>query len=253
MEMRKKNNQARLKVRLIVLGLKAALMLAVIAIAGGGLYMVAASDLFELRQVDIHGNKHFSDAELMALMRVTGKENLLMLSTERLYDRLHSSPWIRRVSMRKELPHTLVVRVIESEPQALIKSRGGYVMVDDEGIELERIHGRQERFLPIIEAHDTRGTREFHEALRLAKVINDAGIAKRAQSVDIVGLDGDTKDLAVRIDGMEIKVGEGSYEQKLARLFDLIDEIKRRPIKIDYIDLRFANRVIVKPVAEVIQ
>ena len=55
------------------------------------------------------------------------------------------------------------------------------------------------------------------------------------------------------IDGMEIKVGEGSYEQKLARLFELIDEIRSRPIEVDYIDLRFANRVIVKPVAEVIQ
>ncbi|KKK73583.1 hypothetical protein LCGC14_2892390, partial [marine sediment metagenome] len=81
MEMRKKNNQARLKVRLIVFGLKAALALAVLAVAGGGLYMAAASDLFELRQVEIHGNSHLSDAELMALMRVTGKENLLMLST----------------------------------------------------------------------------------------------------------------------------------------------------------------------------
>ncbi len=199
---------------------------------------------------------HLSDSELMALMRVTGKENLMMLSTERLYDRLHSSAWIRRVSIRKELPHTLFVRVLESEPTALLKSRGGYVMVDDKGIELERIHGSQERFLPMIEVYDTgdaRDTKEFREALRLAKVINDAGIAKRAQSVNIVGLDGDTKDLAVRIDGMEIKVGMGSYEQKLSRLFDLIEEIKSRPIEIDYIDLRFANRVIVQSVAEVIQ
>ena len=251
--MRNKNNQARLKIRLMVLGMKAALAMLVVALAGGGLYMFAASDVFELRQVVIHGNQHLSDAELMALMRVTGKENLMLLSTERLYDRLHSSAWIRRVSMRKELPHTLVVKVVESKPQALLKNRNGYVIVDDEGIELERILGRQERFLPVIETYDATDTKEFREALRLATVINDVGIAKRARSVNIVGLDGDTKDLAVKIDGMEIKVGEGSYEQKLARLFDLIDEIRSRPIEVDYIDLRFANRVIVKPVAEAIQ
>ncbi len=251
--MRKKNTQSRLKARLLVLGMKAALVMFLVGLASGGLYMFAASDVFELRQVEIHGNKHLSDAELMALMKVTGKENLLLISTERLYDRLHSSAWIRRVSIRKELPHTLVVRVEESQPQALLKSRNGFLIVDDEGIELDRIPGRQERFLPVIEAYDTRDTKEFREALRLATVINDAGIAKRARSVEIVGLDGDAKDLAVRIDGLEIKVGEGSYEQKLARLFDLIEEIRRRPMQVDYIDLRFANRVIVKPVAEVIQ
>jgi cell division protein FtsQ len=251
--MRKTMNSSRFKGWAIVLAIKSAVVLALLTAALAGLYMFAASDVFAIKRVEIRGNQHLPDSELMALMRVGRDDNLLMISGERVYDRLHSSPWIKRVSVRKELPGTLVVKVEETEPQALVRKRNAFVIVDNEGVELERIHGRPERFLPLISSFDTRETKEFREALRLASVINDAGIAKRAKSVEILGLDGDVKDLAVRIDGMEIKVGEGSYDKKLARLFELIEEIKNRPIKVDYIDLRFANRVIVKPVAEVIQ
>ena len=241
------------KVKLIILMIRSAVVLVVMAVLGTGVYMFAASDLFAIKEVRIQGNRHLSDAELRTLMRVEAGQNLLLVSSERLYDRLHSSPWIRSVSLRKELPGTLLVRVEESKPQALLRKPNGYVVVDIQGIELERIHGRPERFLPVIKAHDIEDTEEFAEALRLAEVINDAGIAKRARSVEIVGLDGDVKDLAVRIDGMEIKVGQGSYDKKLRRLNELLDEIKRRPMDVEYIDLRFANRVIVKPVAEVVQ
>jgi cell division septal protein FtsQ len=48
-------------------------------------------------------------------------------------------------------------------------------------------------------------------------------------------------------------VGEGEYEDKLARLADIEKEIKDRNISVDYIDLRFANRVLVSPVTEVIR
>jgi cell division protein FtsQ len=250
---RKKNNPAKIKLKLLVLGTKAMLVLLAFALTGTGLYFFGKSDLFELKRVEISGNKHLSDTDLMDLMRLTGEENLVMLSTERLYDRLHSSAWIKSVSMRKEFPNTLVVRLRESEPQAILRKKGGFVIVDEDGIELERLTGRLERFLPVIDANEAEDTREFREALKLASVINNIGIAKRARRVDIVGIEGDTKDLAVRIDGMEIKVGEGSYEEKLAKLSDLIEEIRSRPIDVEYIDLRFANRVIVKPVAEVVQ
>ena len=57
----------------------------------------------------------------------------------------------------------------------------------------------------------------------------------------------------MQVDGMLVKVGHGEYEEKLQRLLELEDEIMRRGIPVDYIDLRFANKVIVKPINEVIR
>jgi cell division septal protein FtsQ len=43
-------------------------------------------------------------------------------------------------------------------------------------------------------------------------------------------------------------MGFGDYEKKLSSYFALKDEITGRNIAIEYIDLRFSNRLIVKPV-----
>ena len=61
------------------------------------------------------------------------------------------------------------------------------------------------------------------------------------------------EDISMQVDGMLVKVGHGEYEEKLQRLLELEDEIMRRGIPVDYIDLRFANKVIVKPINEVIR
>jgi cell division septal protein FtsQ len=59
--------------------------------------------------------------------------------------------------------------------------------------------------------------------------------------------------MSVNVDGIVVKIGEGDYEDKLARLADIEEEIKSRNIAVDYIDLRFANRVLVSPVNAVIK
>jgi cell division protein FtsQ len=61
------------------------------------------------------------------------------------------------------------------------------------------------------------------------------------------------EELSSIIDGMVVKVGAGEYKEKLERLLQLEEDIQRRQITVDYIDLRFANRVVVKPIKEVIR
>jgi hypothetical protein len=51
--------------------------------------------------------------------------------------------------------------------------------------------------------------------------------------------------------GILVRVGFGDYEQKLLKLEELKSEIDRRGIRASAIDLRFANRVVVTPIAEV--
>jgi hypothetical protein len=44
-----------------------------------------------------------------------------------------------------------------------------------------------------------------------------------------------------------VKVGYGKYNEKIDRWKNLEAEIRRRNIMIDYVDLRFMDKVIVKP------
>ncbi len=43
-------------------------------------------------------------------------------------------------------------------------------------------------------------------------------------------------------------MGAGDFERKLTDLQFVKEEIAKRNIRVEYIDLRFANRIVVKPV-----
>jgi len=216
-------------------------------------YMFVNSGLFTLKKVLIYGNRHLGYVEVIELMKIKGGENLLTLDLEEIYENLHSSAWVRSVSMRKELPDTLVVRIEESKPVALLQSADGLFVVDSEGLLLERVSEAPVYFLPVIVHGGADGSPEFMEAVKLASVISDISEAREVELVEIAGLEGGTKNIAVSLDGVDLKVGEGSYREKLVRYFELSREIGKRKINVDYIDLRFANRVVVKPLEEAIQ
>ena len=108
------------------------------AISVGG-WMMLSSDYFTLTEVTFIGNKHLTDAELFKLSEIQDEANLIMLSAESVYENLHASPWLNDVSVRKELPSTLVVKVHETKPGAVLRSPSGMFVLDTDGIVLKEI------------------------------------------------------------------------------------------------------------------
>jgi cell division septal protein FtsQ len=76
--------------------------------------------------------------------------------------------------------------------------------------------------------------------------MNDRGFLSGTDHIEIMIRK--PHELALTIDGTVVKMGDGRYEEKLERLINLENEIKSRGIFVDYIDLRFANKAIVKPI-----
>ena len=197
------------------------------------------------------GNKHLTDDELMAFTGIHKNESLVTISNKKVSQGLLKSPWIRSVSVRKEFPDTLSIIIEEAVPFALLDMNGHLFLVDENGKLLEELKDNAIPFLPIITGDPFKESKGFSEALHLAKLMNDKGFSLEKNHIEIIACK--PQELTVTIDGTVVKVGSGEYEEKLKRLFELEDEIKKRKISVDYIDLRFANRVIVKPIKEVIK
>ncbi|HXX54393.1 MAG TPA: FtsQ-type POTRA domain-containing protein [Thermodesulfovibrionales bacterium] len=211
----------------------------------------AGERLFPVREVVFYGNLHLSEAELKTMMGLNPEEGLIHASAKRISERLLKSPWIRNVSVRKEFPHLMEMKIDESSPFAILEMKGRSFLIDEKGKLLEEMKGTIP-FLPVITADPFGDRQEFLEALHLARVLKDRKVATERSRVEIVTGKG-PESIAMVLDGVLIKIGEGDYEQKLNRLFELEDEIKRRAIAVDYVDLRFANRVVVKPISEVVR
>jgi cell division protein FtsQ len=201
--------------------------------------------ILPVKHIAFIGNRHLTDDELIALARVHVGESLITISNRKVSQRLLKSPWIRSVSVRKEFPARLSVVIEESVPFALLDMNGHLFLVDEKGEFLEELKDDSIPFLPVIAGDPFKEREGFSEAIKLAKLMNDRGFLSETDHIEIMIRK--PHELALTIDGTVVKMGAGRYEEKLERLINLEDEIKSRGIFVDYIDLRFANKAIVKP------
>ncbi len=233
-----------------------ALVLLITGAYWGAKYAIdtARKTLFPVKEIVFSGNKHISESELKVIMGINGNESLLGLSSKELEARLLKSPWIKAVSFRKDFPHRFTARIEESMPYALLEMNGRTFFIDDKGNMLEEFKGEAIPFLPIISGDPFKNSSVFSDVLNLVRTMKDKGFIAVKDRIEIIIQHGaGPEDISMQVDGMLVKVGHGEYEEKLQRLLELEDEIMRRGIPVDYIDLRFANKVIVKPINEVIR
>jgi cell division protein FtsQ len=229
-----------------------AAFVAVCAVVIGG-WLVIKSSLFALMDVEVYGNKYLSDKTIAEMMGIEYGENLIELPSREVAGMLLESKWIESVILRKEYPGKLVVRIEEAVPQALLKVREDVYFVDGAGNVLEKLKSAPVQFLPVIVSDSARNPNTFREAINLAGIIKERGLAAEKDRIEITGVDKGPENLTMNIDGLTARVGQGDYDEKLRRLFELSDEIKRRHINVKYVDLRFANSVIVKPFKEAVE
>ena len=205
---------------------------------------------FPLQHIVFSGSEHLSDEDLKSLTGLQSGENLVALPASVIYKNMTASPWIKSLSVRKEFPDTLHINVKEAEPFALLDMDSRHFIVDNKGKLLEELKDSSVPFLPVIIGNPFEKKEGFGEAIQLVRAIKESGLMSRKNSIEIIA--GRPQEMTVNLDGIVVKIGSGEYQEKLARFMELEEEIRARHIPVDYIDLRFANRVVVKPVTEVV-
>ena len=152
------------------------------------------------------------------------------------------------MALRKQFPGTIVIKVEEAVPEALLSLKKRLYIIDEDGRILERIKGETTLFLPVIKDIDPENRKGITEALKLVNALSEKdGFIDRG---DIeIGLE--SYGLTVSIDGEFIKVGYGKYAEKFERWIELEPEIRKRGVPVKYVDLRFKDSVIVKPMKKI--
>jgi len=223
--------------------LKSVLFIALTAFAGlSGVYLYGkTAEAMLIDRIEVKGNRHLSDKEIASLLRLGQRESMLRISSRELSGRVLESPWIRDVVIRKELPHTLIVKVKEAEPVALLKRKGRLYIVGRSGDLLEEL-SQTIAFLPVIKM-DSDKRDLLREALKVAEVVREDGFFPD-EEIEIIARK--PEEMTLKIGGLTVMIGKGDYRRKLMRLVQLEDEIVRRGIPAGYVDLRFSRRVIVR-------
>lgn len=246
---RKRTRLRTISVPLVKGGLIAAFI--VLLIYRGGA-LLAEAPLLKIDHIVVSGNHRLAAADVLSILGGLRGENIVLSDLNRWRDRLVGSPWVRDATFRRSLPSTVEVVVAEREPLGIGRQKGQLFLVDERGGVIDA-YGPQyaDLDLPIIDgltvgsnAGDVDGRGEL--AARVIQAIRTKpGLAKRLSQVDVT----DQHNAAVILNGDQavIYVGDDRFVPRLESYLDLASALRARVAEIDYVDLRFDDRIYVRP------
>jgi cell division protein FtsQ len=221
--------------------------------------VVAGLDVFRVNQINVRGNHRLSKGEVLAMLQSLQGRSVLSVDLGEWRQALMVSPWIADASLRRTLPSTVDVVILERAPLGIGRINGLLYVVDDRGSVIDEYGPNYADLdLPIIDGltggsnGDETETQDLYRAL-LARRLLDA-LRTRNMSGQISQIDvSDSRNAVVLLDGDPtlIRLGNERFVERLQSYHELAPTLRERVPAIDYIDLRFDERVYVRPARDV--
>ena len=211
--------------------------------------------MLEIETISVRGNQRLGKGEVLAILSGLRGENLVWTDLDLWRKRLMASPWVRDASLRRSLPSTIEVVVSERLPIGIGRIHADLYLVDERGVIIDQ-YGPQyaDLDLPIIDglsaAPDGGGSltdeaRADLAARVIAAVKSKPSVARRLSQVDVSDLH--NASVILSDDPAVIQLGEDQFLARLQAYLDLAPTLRERVADIDYVDLRFDDRIYVRP------
>jgi cell division protein FtsQ len=240
---RLRRNQRRVQVQRLFVILRNIALLAVVAAGAAWAWRHTQSDArFGVRTIEILGAVHTPRSAIdLATSRYVGA-NLFRIDIDRLQSDLGRLGWVRSVHVEKALPGTLRIRITERKPVALVRVSERLMYVDEDAVtfaELSPEVGDED--LPLVaDAHGSELVRSVELLTMLRR--KDQELYSRVSEVWPIPPRG------FAIFDRELNAVVYANAEDISAKYRSLRAVLRADEnpRIEYADLRFADRVIVK-------
>jgi cell division protein FtsQ len=210
---------------------------------------------FAVREIAVRHRGQLDESALRQLTGVVVGMNIWDVDTDDATTRLYTDGWVRSASVRRELPNRIVVQVREHRPVAVLavgdESPGLYYLAMNgrifapvaagDGRDLPLITGLVRADLAGTDAFGPRGVRRALVLLRHADRYKTLGIASEVHVDRARGLT-----LMPTRPALPIEIGWGQYDEKLARLAEVMPSWAGREAEMRAVSCVFEDEVIVR-------
>jgi cell division protein FtsQ len=220
-----------------------------------GAALVLTAEALTITRLTVSGNVRLSKGEVVALMDGVRGKSMVTVDLEGSRQKLLTSPWVADAAMRRVLPGTIAIAISERQPMGIARLGSGLYLIDQRGTIIDEFGPNYAEFdLPIIDGLASAprdGTPLVDEnraalaARLLASLQTRPDLAKRVSQVDV----SDVRDGVVILEGDPalVRLGDDQFVDRLQSYLDLAPALRERVADIDYVDLRFDERIYVKP------
>lgn len=222
--------------------------------------------VLQIDRIIVHGNERLSKAEVLAVLNGLRGQSLVWSDLDVWQKRLLASPWVRDASLRRSLPSTVEVVIAERRPIAIGRIGGDMYLIDERGYVIDRYGPHYADFdLPIVDGLSmhaansaipgaeravagglaTDDARAELASRVIASLAVKPAVASRLSQLDV----SDLRNVTVILNGdtAVIHLGDDQFLQRLESYLDLAEALRDRVAEIDYVDVRFDDRIYVRP------
>ena len=235
----------------------AATILCVSAVAAGALYhygerswrfRVESSD-----NIEVAGMQNATKAQIMEVMGADIGRNIFFIPLAQQKAQLEQIPWVESASVMRFVPNRLRVEIHERTPVAFARV-GPRIFLIDAGGTLMELPQKHKYSFPVIlgmnpgEPLSTRIPRmkAYNELVRDL----DSGGARYSQDLSEIDLS-DLENLKVRVNDshgdVQVELGSSDYLKRYQTYVSHVQEWRQQFQKLESVNLRYDNQVIVNP------
>lgn len=244
---RARRNYRRVQVQRLFAVARNALIVAGVVLGALALYRHTQSGpQFAVKVINVEGAVHTPRAALEAITRQYVGLNLFKIDISRVRHDLGALAWVRRVEIEERVPDTLRIHIVERTPVALVMDGGPVRYVDDAAVtfaELSPAVGDAD--LPVISGA---AGPELARSVALLRDLRtrDPLLYSHVSEIHPIAPHGFA--IFDRELGAVVYANGSDLPARWRELYAIVEGEKLGRGAIEYADLRFDGRVVVKPV-----
>ncbi len=219
--------------------------------------LTTSARTFHLLGVTFQGLEHADEERLQQLVQHVVSTNVLTVNLSDVRELVEAEPWIASAVVRRRLPNQLEIYVRERTPEAVAAIDGELRIVDAQGVELAPL-GVEFEYLdrpivrgllsPVVEGARASNAQRMQVYLQILGEL-DSGNQEYAGDLSEVDVsDVNRVKVIPTVEPVPVLLGDRDYLQRyetfISRM-DLVQEVKHKHGRIDWIDVTFDNRIII--------
>ncbi|MCK4532563.1 FtsQ-type POTRA domain-containing protein [bacterium] len=210
------------------------------------------SSFFQLKQIKISDNEISSEIKIKEFLKLRKNENIFLVRKERIKENLKGIPSIETVIIRRKIPDTLCLKIIERTPIAYCRINGQLKAIDREGAVFN--YKNSEKKVPVILGLiQDKEEEKKKTAIKFLQLLENNGRCSIGKEIVKIGPKDFSKIVFWLRDGTKVFFGRATSPNinlKLTYLEKVLADLKSKEKKIDYVNMQYFSpdmgKVIVK-------
>jgi cell division protein FtsQ len=209
-------------------------------------YFFFQSPYFDVSSIAVAGNSNLSSEEAVKLSGINKGTNIFRVDIQSVKEKILLHPFVASVELKRDLPDTIRIQVVEYVPAAVVPFEGGFMVVSKEGYCLRHCNEISNLDLPVVSGLGMKdgvppGTKVDNERLPVAlEIVN---CCEKKESIAEIEVRDVNKIIVFTFSQTRILLGN---DEKISEKMSLALDIASKVPNAEYIDVRFPKSPVYK-------